>query len=818
MITIYIHEIIGLKRQNEPVSIGVSFPKGLEKAVDVFTLFDESNQVIPHQADVMARWADGSVKWVLLDFCASVDKGDTKKVILKRTPDDQPRTKSAAIHIEESGDGYMITCGKVRYVLDKKVLRPFTHVFYDTVSVLEDDGCSVSMLDESGICYKPIISRTEIETCGPVRATLLFYGTMRAAQNKTGPDFKARISFYARSEQVKVQFCLINSRPAVHPGNMWDLGDTGSFFFKDLSLGLFLKPDSQPVIRYTVDPVKDTEPLSASKLVLYQESSGGENWNSPNHKNRFGKVPLKFQGYRLETDKGVQEGLRAQPVVSILNTTFQASAGLEGFWQNFPSSIEAERTTLTVRLFPHQFSDSYELQGGEQKTHTVYLSFRKPNRTELPSLPVHGPLVPVVDPEWVCKSGVFPFAVPYSKIHDERYTSVIESAVRGKSTFFDRRERVDEYGWRNFGELYGDHEAVYHTGKQPFISHYNNQYDNIYAMLQHLGMSGMPQWYRLAYDLAYHCMDIDIYHTDGDRPEYNHGLFWHTDHYTDAATCTHRTYSVQNKVAKNLSSYGGGPSPSHLYTSGLIAFYYMTGDTFVKEACEELIEWGFALAKGRKRLAARLKSSVKKAVLALRTLLSRRAFQPYELDGPGRASGNVLNAMLDGYTFSGDKKYLRMAEKLIRRCISPNDRIERRDLFNSEMRWMYLVFLHSLAKYIIMKENERRQDRMYSYAVRSIVHYARFMALNEYPFLRKPEILEYPNETWAAQDMRKSVILNFASRFIQSDIDSKIYRDRGEFFYNSSLDDLHSFKTRTLTRPVILLMNYGHIFWYFRER
>ena len=43
-----------------------------------------------------------------------------------------------------------------------------------------------------------------------------------------------------------------------------------------------------------------------------------------------------------------------------------------------------------------------------------------------------------------------------------------------------------------------------------------------------------------------------------------------------------------------------------------------------------------------------------------------------------------------------------------------------------------------------------RVHERYAYGRASLLHYARWMADNEYPYLDKPEILEYPNETWAA--------------------------------------------------------------------
>ena len=53
---------------------------------------------------------------------------------------------------------------------------------------------------------------------------------------------------------------------------------------------------------------------------------------------------------------------------------------------------------------------------------------------------------------------------------------------------------------------------------------------------------------------------------------------------------------------------------------------------------------------------------------------------------------------------------------------------------------------------------------MYSYARITLLRYADWMAEHEYPFLDKPEKLEFPTETWAAQDMRKVEVFQWAAR------------------------------------------------------
>ena len=45
------------------------------------------------------------------------------------------------------------------------------------------------------------------------------------------------------------------------------------------------------------------------------------------------------------------------------------------FWQNFPLAMEAGDAAVTVRLFPRQSAAPHELQGGERKTHEIWLTF-----------------------------------------------------------------------------------------------------------------------------------------------------------------------------------------------------------------------------------------------------------------------------------------------------------------------------------------------------------------------------------------------------------------------------------------------------------
>ncbi len=56
------------KLRDWPVTSGVPFPQGALGGARNVRLLDERGDVVPLQAAVTGRWADGSVKWLLLDF------------------------------------------------------------------------------------------------------------------------------------------------------------------------------------------------------------------------------------------------------------------------------------------------------------------------------------------------------------------------------------------------------------------------------------------------------------------------------------------------------------------------------------------------------------------------------------------------------------------------------------------------------------------------------------------------------------------------------------------------------------------------------
>jgi len=801
---IIVKEHSGIERTGEFVSVGIPFAKGELEHPHELSLLDSRGDRQPVQALVLNRWKDGSAKWVLLDFAATVPANGASMYRLVHTGCTLP-VFIPSLSIRPGQDEWEVDTGSAVFSIDAREFRPFKSVICRGSQLLSPEKSSCILRLDGDRKLSPRVESITLEMASTVTTILRLEGSF-SPENEPELRFCCRLHFFSGSSRTTIEFTLRNGRAAKHPAGLWDLGSEGSLIFRELALN-FMFPEG--AVRQT-----SCSPEAGSathvcgnawkKLVIYQESSGGENWRSPAHRNSNGEVPFGFRGYRMLMDgKRVGHGRRATPVVWCGTGNTGVGAVLPRFWQQFPTAIEVDRTCLKIAFFPSQFPDLHELQGGEQTTSIVHLDFSvSPQDLAW----ARSPLVATASPAIYHSSGVIP-DLPALAEHGLQ-TDLVDRYVAGPEIVTGKREHIDEYGWRNFGDLYADHEAVYHCGPEPFISHYNNQYDVCAGMYRKYFMTGNPLWGELAADLARHLMDIDIYHTIQDREEYNGGLFWHTDHYLPAGLASHRSYSREHLKAKNPRFCGGGPGSEHCYTTGLMLHYFMTGNPDYREAVIELAQWNIRLLAGPHPVLAVVRKIGRYLSLVRNTShASRPAFPRYPLT---RGTGNALSACLDAFEVGGGIRFLKHAEELVRGSMHPDDDIDARDLLDAENAWSYTVLLVALVKFLDKKAELEEFDRGYDYARGCLLAYGDWMLRRESPYLDTPEILEYPNETWPAQDLRKSVVLYHAARYSEPE-KRHAFLDKARFFFERARKDLDRHATSSFTRPMSLMLQNGWV-------
>lgn len=774
----------GFGRESQAHTINVPVSKGLLFSLDDLCLSSAQNERLASQFKVVAVWPDQSIKWLQIKTLLSISKYQTQKFSLgydsskARTVNQQPQ-KSYSVVFAKSALSELCQFDSL-FLLD-----------YFEIKLINQPACKV--------CFTQV-NQTHFELTEEVEAD-----GYCELENGHFLKVKFEAEFYKATGEAKIRLNLLNEKAASHPNGLWDLADPNSAMIEYFNC-IILPSESVEKKLQVVDEVnQEVFNSSANQLRLYQASSGGMNWNSPVHVNADNQVDLAFSGYQVHSLDRNRETLLSQGKRASMSLTIGSEhfISLPQFWQTFPKGVSVIDEKIIVELFPKGQS-VHELQAGEQVSFKINC-FHKHNELEAQQAPLKLTL---------CKKAGesmqhFPF-LAYAQMASP-IESIIAQGIEGYSNFFQKREVVDEYGWRNFGDLYADHEALEYTGDDIFVSHYNNQYDPIYGFLRQYALTEEMKWLELANDLAEHVKNIDMYHTNEDKAEYNNGLFWHTDHYLPAATATHRTYSKHHEQGAYMDhAGGGGPGGQHCYTTGLMYHYFLTGEQSSKDAVIKLTDWISRIYDGEGGFFEWLLSLKNSNVPGMKNMQNGL----YPLD---RGIGNYVVALLDSFALSQNTAYLARATKVLKNTIHPNDTLAKRQLSDVENTWFYTVLLQAAIKFLQIKEEVEQLDDDFYYVRDALLHYADWMLAHEYPYLEKPEILEYPNHTWTAQDLRKSNILYAAAYYSYDEHKRDCYQNKAAFFYQYVATTLAEEPTRQVTRILAILMQNHGVYEYFQQ-
>ena len=784
----------GTAARNVPIVAGLCLPKGrlTDTAFGHVEGFDKDT---PVQMDVLNRWNDGSVRWILASFVAPEVSAESRELGIVAA--EQTESSILQRSHQKPGADRLTTVklvGSQIHLCTRNLETdlPTEHTLKLAVRISDAAGEELS-LQFDGI-------REDVR--GAVRQVFVAAARLQSLPAVT---LQFRLTHWVSTGLLQVETRIRNSQRARHAGGLWDLGDAGSFLFRHLEIAVHsddIPASAQTHWKAERDQISRS---TSGPVFLRQFSSGDRFWNSPNHVTASGANPVDTRGYEAVCDTGTLRGYRAEPTVAASGDGASMAMAIPEFWQNFPGSVGAAMGALEFGMFPELPGVIHELQGGEQKTQSFWISAGTecchlqnldwvcdtPRLMQSPASIEAASVLP-----WFCsKAASENHAGPAA----ERFARYLKSATSDRFSLEFRRATIDEFGWRNFGDIPADHEQTHYAGHNTIVSHYNNQFDMIFGAILQLNAATNLQWFDWLDPLARHVMDIDIYHTSSDRAAFNGGLFWHTDHYVDARSSTHRTYSRHNQ--KPGQTYGGGPGCEHNYTTGLLHYHFLTGSQEARESVLTLADWVIRMDDGRSTVFGLLDDGPTGAA-------SATVFEDFH--GPGRGAGNSINALLDGWLLTGSEHYLAKLEELIRRCVHPSQNPDDMHLLDAEGHWSYTVFLNSLGRYLLAKRDAELFDPMYRYARDVMQTYGRWMAENEGRTLDHPERLQYPTEAWAAQDFRKANVLRIAATCEDDIAQAEKMRAKSDQISESAWADFAAFGESSLTaRCLSIVMTEG---------
>jgi hypothetical protein len=746
---IYAFSFDGTNGVPTPFSVGVPLPKGTFWPEQKLQIVTESGVNVISNVTPSSLWHDKSIRWCQIDGYS--EQSNAQKYFI---------TKSQATLFKKQDcvfekDGAFILKSK------DLTLRVSTDTFLSLKQITNTTSLPLEL--------SPVFSLKDVETKFTLINSTLFTKTSscnKPLYAKLKQQYKTELNTPKKhllvtveykldyvTNQLKINLSVHNPMPLIPDNDQWDLGNENSIELSQFGLKIAL-PEGSFSVANTNDDRHPFKPFEQWSLVI--NNSGGENWASKNHIDKHGVIPQKKRGaVVVEVDNKqthTYTELRPSLAFNLSDEAQRFAINIDNMWEKFPLEVSVLHDQMDINFCETKTDSGIELQPGEIKFHSLAIDLVQADLTT--NAKKRAP-TPTLNPDIFCKANTIPWLT--KSISQSPLSSIVDLGLTGERNFFAKREAVDEFGWRNFGDIYADHEAVGHKGGDIFVSHYNNQYDPLQGFLKQWVITGNPKWKQLADDLFEHIVNIDIYHTELDKQEYNGGLFWHTDHYVEAETATHRTYSKrQQKGVYEDHAGGGGPGSHHCYTSGLALYYQLTGNESAKSAVIKLGNWITCFFEGDGTLLGSLLQYRNKAIV--RNPLTGR----YPLD---RGVANYVNVLLDSYELTANRHYVERASSIITQTFDASDVVAERNFQDIENTWYYIVFMQSVAKYLWLCETVYGIDHDYAIIKKSFLHYVEWMATQEQPYLVNHQKLEYPNDTWTAQDLRKIMVLKIALNY-----------------------------------------------------
>ena len=781
------------------VNLGIPCPKGQMFTQSQYALVDKQGVTHNTWTQPSAFWSDNSIKWLLVGAEIDCAPSSTHTFHLSKQLE-IPNNHNMLTKVGEQN--FQIKCKFQQFTLSPWSLTTSTGVIvfdlgFDTLSS-EVSSASIQPAKEQR-------ERAEITVQEKFGQLAPYSSVIHITRYFSLPGLPVPITYQIQvevlfaSNSIHIEHTLHNPNAAHHPNGQWDLGDAHSVIVKKWDSSYALNsallgtaPGDEGVqLAIAVRKHPNEDFATTTQLSLQQLSSGGENFAAKTHVDHTNTVATQSE-FVLENNAH-SHTKRCHPTVKLSYAEHCEFFTQAQFWETFPSALNISENSVCFAMIDPALRAYNELQPGEKWTQQQSLETQ---------VPIQQPITITLLPEYVKTTAVLDRFSPL--LNSSRWQTLLAKGLDPQQGFFAKREQADIYGIRHFGEVYADHETAGYTGEDIFISFYNNQYDPLQGFLTQWLTTGKPEYFSLADELASHINHIDIYHTRLDKPEYCGGLFWHTDHYLPACTASHRTYSKHHTAnAYEDHAGGGGPGGQHCYTQGLTLHHLLTGCQKSKESVFSLYEWITHFYESDGTLLGWMLAWRNSQYLGFKNIRTEQ----YPLD---RGTANYVNAVLDMFILTQQDSYLRHAFYIISHTLGPEDNLAQRDLEDVERRWFYTVMLQALGRCHRLLAQEGLAPDFQTFLIHTLIHYGDWMVQHEQPYLNRPEILEYPNQTWSGQDIRKVDILAYLASL--NTPNAPAYRSKAQALENqifSALkesDELHYSRIQAL-----IMQNYGGI-------
>ena len=620
-VSLTVTEPSGIARKSWPVTSGVPLARGQLRFDRNCALVDESGKQIPLQTEILSRWDDGSIRWLLLDFQIALKARQTKKVTLRygpkvkrvELPTDYYRT--LVTNRPRPGDPISpaFDTGPMRVVFLAKNFGLLDRVYLDrdgngkfTKDERVTKAASFVLTDDDGKEYRSDLSvaKWTIEQHGPIRACIRFSGKHTDKQGKTMYQYLVRIHAFRGLPHLKIDYTFIN--------------------------------DDQSELMSKIRSIRfECQTTNPSKQLIVN----GKPSRSPQE-----LFQIDDQQFRLANK--VKQG-KALGWTAVGDQARGMAIGVREFWQNWPKALATKPGQVQVGICPefrkglydgkplkeevkrfyYLRNGLYKFKIGLARTHTMWATFYS-GEPKLGSLrkffqATEKPLLAQFTPQYIQSTKTilhfrpaapkkyFGYDAWFSKAFDRHLTDQLKKQENGMLN------HGDWYDYVKFGGGWG-----------------NQEYDSAHCFFTQYLRTGDRRYFDRAKQGAQHCMDVDVLHVINKhiRGLDHHGQPQPGHMYTHCVGHTGGYYEGAKIGAPIWYQRGMLQNSGHLWIGGLCFDYLLTGNRRALEVA--------------KLVADRVASE--------------------NLNGYSdhiRTVGWPLNLLVTAYETTGDERYLRGATR-----------------------------------------------------------------------------------------------------------------------------------------------------------
>ncbi|MCI0622842.1 MAG: twin-arginine translocation signal domain-containing protein [Acidobacteria bacterium] len=634
----------GAERRGFPLTVGVPFAKGILPKGHSVAILDSKGTPQPLQTRVTETHADGSVRWLLLDYQADFKPfGTTRSSLVLGRKSPEPLSGNR-IETQEAGDLMSVNNGVLKVELNRKRCLPLVRVWRNGQLISEggldfwvtaSNGKKFSVQNDSAASFN-------IEESGPLRLLVSWKGTHKDFAGEKHFDFWIRLTIYAGSPFLRLDDVFYNRLDA----DETSVQEISVRFPLQLTGPLTYRVGE----RYRPGPGQPSVVFKADEPVRLEEY-------------KLGDFHIVNEAGKIIRDADIPPKNPFMPNASMgwVNVNGQGQGVMlvgKNFWQNYPKAIAANSKGIQHDLIPKQ-GKQFPVPRGMAKTHTFFLAFHdgKAEERDLVDLAftVQRWPMPAAPAEYYWESGELWDFFPY---YPEKYPRLEGAFAQLFEPDRNHLPRITSGSGRAYGlKHYGDFVAMGKNIKspdpdEPDVFYLNNEYDTAHVLaMMFLRDQDIAKWW-VAEAHALHMMDIDTCHhaipvrsdsKDDPRAEADSESESSTDTSLPAVLDARFMMGAQYRHCnQHISKSPRNPDHSHVFGEGLLDYYHLTGD---RQALE--VVTGYA-----KNLAYRTNN-----------------FKRYVF-GIGRGAGWSLLTLGGVYNVQPDPEIHRAANSMIDKIIS----------------------------------------------------------------------------------------------------------------------------------------------------